>query len=85
MMPAEFLDYGPPSPLFAVGTDIPGSATDYQQEMGNKLHWPVRPIQHIIPFPVVILWPNRVEYIILCSPNNFVQSLCDKDTNSPNL
>ena len=27
--------------------------------MGSKLHWPVQPIQPIIPFPVVILWPNR--------------------------
>ena len=28
--------------------------------MGSKLHWPVQPIQPIIPFPVVNLWPNRV-------------------------
>ena len=24
------------------------------------LHWPVQPIQPIIPFPVVNLWPNQV-------------------------
>ena len=40
---------------------IPGSAKDCQREMGNRLHWTVRPIQPIIPFPVVILWPNRVD------------------------
>ena len=40
--------------------DVPGSAIDCQQEMGNRLHWPVQPILPIIPFPVVILWPNRV-------------------------
>ena len=39
----------------------PSSAIDCQQEMGNRLHWPVRPIQPIIPFPVVILWPNWVD------------------------
>ena len=31
--------------------------------MGSKLHWPVQPIQPIIPFPVVILLPNRVLYV----------------------
>ena len=44
------------------GEEVPGSATDCQQEMGSKLHWPVQPIQPIIPFPVVNLWPNRVIY-----------------------
>ena len=39
---------------------LPSSAIDCQQEKRNRLHWPVRPIQPIIPFPVVILWPNRV-------------------------
>ena len=29
--------------------------------MGNRLNWTVRPIQPIIPFPAVILWPNRVQ------------------------
>ena len=33
---------------------------DCQQEKGNRLHWTVRPIQPIFPFPVVILWPNWV-------------------------
>ena len=40
---------------------VAGSAIDCQQEMGNQLHWTVRPIQPIIPFSVVILWPNRVQ------------------------
>ena len=39
---------------------LPSSAIDCLQEMGNRLHWPVRPIQPIIPFPVFILRPNRV-------------------------
>ena len=30
--------------------------------MGSKLHWPVLPIQLIIPFPVGILWPSRVNF-----------------------
>ena len=47
-------------PLYDMQRHIPSSAIDCQQEMGKRLHWPVRPIQPIIPFPVVILWPNWV-------------------------
>ena len=52
-------EWGMPRPMHGI---IPGSAIGCHQEMGSKLHWPVRPIQPIIPFPVVIiLWPNRVD------------------------
>ena len=51
--------------LFLANVDVrlyvPSSAIDCQQEMGNRLHWTVRPIQPIILFTVVILWPNWVE------------------------
>ena len=57
--------------LLGVKFILPGSATDCQQEMGSKLHWPVRPIQPINPFPVVILWPNRaVIYMIISLSTN---------------
>ena len=46
--------------VWGVATLIPSSAIDCQQEMGNRLHWPVHPVQPIIPFPVTILWPNWV-------------------------
>ena len=44
----------------AVSYYVVGSAIDCQQEMGNRLNWTVRLIQPTIPFPVVILRPNRV-------------------------
>ena len=39
-----------------------------KQVMGSKLHWPVQPIQPIIQFPVVNLWPNQVQYRIHAAP-----------------
>ena len=51
-----------PLPYMCCVTVVPSSTIDCLQEMMNRLHWTVRPIQPVIPFPVVILWPNRVEF-----------------------
>ena len=46
--------------------------------MGSKLHWPVQPIQPIIPFSVVILWPNQVNNL-MCHPvvNLYISECCN--------
>ena len=40
--------------------------------MGSKLHWTVQPIQPIIPFPVVNLWPNQVHILSFRQNKEFI-------------
>ena len=54
--------------------------------MGSKLHWPVQPIQPIVPFPVVNLWPNQVfsdkrKYNMNLPPHSQPTCVCRRPSN----